>query len=177
VLGFDVLIRARPVSLGFLVDDAAAFTDREIDALSINEDVDFDSVCTLDDCDGCDERSFDEPLDPWLPAISSLGIQNFRPLQARSLEIIELAFHTSQAEQKLATVGIVCPTSSGKDLLPLAWAVFRRQVSVMFVPFKHLYDKAYAAKFHCTSEVFQVGVEDTAANLLICAYEHSEWVS
>jgi hypothetical protein len=54
-----------------------------------------------------------------------------------ALKIIENGFHASQTEKKLATVAIVTPASSGKDLLPLAWAVFRSQVAVMFAPFKH----------------------------------------
>jgi hypothetical protein len=115
--------------------------------------------------------------DSWASVARTLGIESFRPLQSSALKIIEKGFRASQTEKKLATVGIVTPTSSGKDLLPLAWAVVRNQVAVMFAPFKHLQDEAYANKFHCVSEVFHKGMENTAANLLICAYENSEFVS
>jgi hypothetical protein len=92
------------------------------------------------------------------------------------LKIIEKAVHASQTERKMATVGIVTPTSSGKDLLPLAWAVYRSQVAVMFAPFKHLQDEAYANKFHCVSEVCRAGMENTAANLVIVAFENAKFV-
>lgn len=122
-----------------------------------------------------------DPIDiddnSWNLVAQRLGIQSFRPLQKQSLDIINRAVITSQTDKKLTTVGIVTPTSSGKDMLPLALAVFRRQVSVMFVPFKHLYDKTYADNVGCVSEVFRTGVENTAANLLMCAYENSALVN
>lgn len=123
----------------------------------------------FDDSDFCENS--------WASVAQTLGIDSFRPLQTSALKIIENGFHASQTEKKLATVAIVTPTSSGKDLLPLAWAVFRSQVAVMFAPFKHLQDEAYANRFHCVSEVFHKGMENTAAHLLICAYENSEFVS
>jgi hypothetical protein len=125
--------------------------------------------------DGQDHIEIDD--DSWELVVQRLGIQSFRPLQVKSLDIINRAFIRSQTDKKLTTVGIVIPTSAGKDMLPLAWAVFRRQVSVMFVPYKHLYDKTYADDVRCVSEVFRAGVENTAANLLMCAYENSALVS
>ena len=122
----------------------------------------------MQDADFCEKS--------WESVTQTLGIDSFRPLQTSALKIIEKGFRSSQTEKKLATVGIVTPTSSGKDLLPLAWAVARSQVAVMLAPFKHLQDEAYANKFHCVSEVFHAGMENTAANLLIVAFENAKFV-
>ena len=127
-----------------------------------------------DDQDEMQDADFCEKS--WESVTQTLGIDSFRPLQSSALKIIEKAVHASQTERKMATVGIVTPTSSGKDLLPLAWAVFRSQVAVMFAPFKHLQDEAYANKFHCVSEVCRAGMENTAANLLIVAFENAKFV-
>ena len=74
--------------------------------------------------------------DAWSRVLVELQIETFRPMQQTSLAVMEQADLLCQAERRLVTTGIVTPTSSGKDLLPLGWSKFKAGVSVMFVPFK-----------------------------------------
>ena len=71
----------------------------------------------------------------WMSVMQHLGISTFRPNQKEALDIIEQAINLSQQEHRLTTAAIVVPTSSGKDLLPLALSKFTRGVSIMFVPY------------------------------------------
>jgi hypothetical protein len=77
----------------------------------------------------------DESESSWTSVMQHLGISDFRPNQKEALDIIEQAHNLSQQEHRLTTVGIVVPTSSGKDLVPLALSEFTGGVSIMFVPF------------------------------------------
>ena len=52
------------------------------------------------------------------------------------LDIIKQVSTLSQTEDRMATAGVVTPTSSGKDLLPLALSKLKNGVCLMFVPFK-----------------------------------------
>jgi hypothetical protein len=100
--------------------------------------------------------------------------------QIQSLEAIENADKIATEEQRLATVAIVTPTSSGKDLLSLLWAVKKRGVSIVFVPYVHLYDAAikYAEQFNCTVEKYgdTKRSNNSAATCVVCPYESADQV-
>jgi hypothetical protein len=100
--------------------------------------------------------------------------------QVRSLEAIENAAKIAIEEHRLATVAIVTPTSSGKDLLPLMWAVKKRGVSILFLPYVHLADAAvtYAEKFNCVVERFAntKQTNNSAATCVVCSYEVADQV-
>jgi hypothetical protein len=100
--------------------------------------------------------------------------------QVQSLQAIENAEQVAIKNNRLATVAIVTPTSSGKDLLPLLWAVKKRGVSVVFVPYVHLTDAAvkYAEDFQCSVERFSSArrVHNSAATCVVCPYEHADEV-
>jgi hypothetical protein len=72
--------------------------------------------------------------------------------QVQAFAAIENAAKVAIEHQRLATVAIVNPTSSGKDLLPLLWAIMKQGVSIAFVPYVHLADAAvkYAKEFSCS---------------------------
>jgi ATP-dependent helicase YprA (DUF1998 family) len=70
-----------------------------------------------------------------LSVMQELGISSFRPHQQEALDLITQAVNLSQQERRLTTAAIVVPTSSGKDLLPLALSKFTGGVSIMFVPY------------------------------------------
>ena len=67
--------------------------------------------------------------------MQDLGISSFRPHQQEALDLITQAVNLSQQERRLTTAAIVVPTSSGKDLLPLALSKCTGGVSIMFVPY------------------------------------------
>jgi hypothetical protein len=85
---------------------------------------------------GSDTIEIDDELEPsWTSVMTHLGISNFRPNQKEALDMIEQAVILSRKEHRLTTAAIVVPTSSGKDLLPLALSIYTRGVSIMFVPY------------------------------------------
>jgi hypothetical protein len=100
--------------------------------------------------------------------------------QVKSLQAIENAEQVAIRNKRLATVAIVTPTSSGKDLIPLLWAVKKQGVAVVFVPYVHLTDAAdkYAADFNCTVERFSSArtVHNSAATCVVIPYEHADEV-
>ena len=102
--------------------------------------------------------------------------------QQEALTVIGSAFGKIAALKRLTTAAIVTPTGSGKDLLPLAWSMKTGGTAIAFVPYKHLVTglAAYITEFSGTAETFQSisdqGHNDSAANVVICAYEHAEKV-
>jgi len=118
------------------------------------------------------------PAKSWTRVLRELEIDAFRPLQMEALDRIEEAFRLAEKDQRLTTAAVVIPTGAGKDLLPLGWSFFRSGVSIMFVPFKHLAMDAsqYCKQFNGKAEVFDRGMTNTAANLLLCAYEQASYV-
>jgi hypothetical protein len=102
--------------------------------------------------------------------------------QQEALKVIGSAFDKIAALKRLTTAAIVTPTGSGKDLLPLAWSMKTGGTTIAFVPYKHLVTglAAYITEFGGTAETFQSiseqGHNDSAANVVICAYEHAEKV-
>lgn len=118
------------------------------------------------------------PAQSWTRVLRDLKIDAFRPLQMQALDQIEEAYRLAEKEQRMTTAAIVIPTGAGKDLLPLAWSFFRSGVSIMFVPFKHLAEGAsqYCKQFNGKVEVFDRSMTNTAANLVLCAYEQASYV-
>ncbi len=118
------------------------------------------------------------PTQLWTRVLRDLKIDAFRPLQRQALDRIEEAYRLSEKEQRITTAAIVIPTGAGKDLLPLGWSFFMSGVSIMFVPFKHLAEDAsqYCRQFNGKAEVFDRSMTNTAANLVLCAYEQASYV-
>jgi hypothetical protein len=107
----------------------------------------------------------------------------FPPLfdsQIQSLETIQQAADVACSQKRLATVAIVTPTSTGKDLLPFLWAVQQTGVSILFVPYVHLLDEAfaYAAKYICSVETLAdtKQTNNSAATCVVCSYEVADKV-
>ena len=88
------------------------------------------------DNDHGDSADIDIDDDSWASVRRQLGIEAFRPLQQEALDIIKQVSTVSHHERRMATAGVVTPTSSGKDLLPLALSKLKNGVCLMFVPFK-----------------------------------------
>jgi hypothetical protein len=127
----------------------------------------------VDSCEFYVENSF--PSAEQSQPFSNSQFPNLFDSQIQSLEAIENASQVATKEHRLATVAIVTPTSSGKDLLPLLWAVKKRGVSILFVPYVHLADAAikYAEDFRCSVERFSSTKQtnNSAATCVICSYE------
>jgi len=96
------------------------------------KDVPVEGVLEIDDVD----IDITDDDDPWAKVKSQMGIESFRPLQQQALDIIQQVSTLSQTAVRMATAGVVTPTSSGKDLLPLALSLLANGVCIMFVPFK-----------------------------------------
>lgn len=58
-----------------------------------------------------------------------------RPIQREAMDAIWHAHVISNRERRIATVAIVTPTGSGKDLLPLALSQCTKGTAVVFQPF------------------------------------------
>ena len=58
-----------------------------------------------------------------------------RPIQREAMDAIWHAHGISKRERRIATVSIVTPTGSGKDLLPLALSQCTKGTAVVFQPF------------------------------------------
>jgi hypothetical protein len=101
-----------------------------------------------------------------------------RPVQADALGKIKEAHDIVRRENRLATAAVITPTSSGKDLLPLALARALKGTSVMFVPFTHLVESAvaYTRDIGGVAETFDTARVHamSAADVVICSFEHAQ---
>jgi hypothetical protein len=94
-------------------------------------------------------------------------LPQLRPLQVQALSVLYRAESIAAEEARTVTAAVVVPTGTGKDLLPLAWAVQKDKVCILFVPYVHLGTQAleYARTYRCVAERFKKGMLNTAANV------------
>jgi len=106
---------------------------------------------------------------------TDFGLASLRPSQIEALKLLQ----SVDTATRMATTGIVLPTGSGKDLLPMALSRLNMGTSVVFLPYRACIDdsKTYADNRNCSYEKFTTRLKDTAANLVFCGYEQAPWVS
>ena len=98
---------------------------------------------------------------------AALELAQLRPLQVQAMSILHHADRLCVEANRTVTAAVVVPTGTGKDLLPLVWAVNKAKVCILFVPYIHLGIQAleYARKYKCVAERFKKGMQNTAANV------------
>jgi hypothetical protein len=106
---------------------------------------------------------------------TGFGITSLRPCQLEAINLLQ----SVDIKTSMATAGIVLPTGSGKDLLPMALARLNKGTSVVFLPYRACIEDSmtYANNRNCSYEKFTTAMKDTAANLVFCGYEQAPWVS
>ena len=77
--------------------------------------------------------------------LAALELLSWRPLQVQALDVLHRADLLCLREGRIVTAAVVLPTGTGKDVLPLAWAVAQTKVNILFVPFVHLAAQALEA--------------------------------